>query len=186
MGQERVALTMDDLDSPAGRTLCNEYGIVDGDRTAIIRLDHAQACRYDLADRYWLRLNARKPAEPTRKVLVVDDDEPIRSLIVRLLARRGLTPDTAVDGEHALEKIRTGNYALILLDLMMPKRSGFDVLAALRDERRFLPVIVISAEREHRTRDLDPYLVTAVIRKPFDIDVVAEIAAAIVAAHIAL
>lgn len=86
-----------------------------------------------------------------------------------------------MDGEHALEKVRTGEYTVMLLDLMMPKRSGLDVLAALRAERRFLRVIVISAESERRTRGLDPYLVTAVIRKPFDIDIVAEIAAALVA-----
>ena len=159
LGQERVALTRDDLDSDAGRALCAEYGVADQDGAHIIRLTHEQAQRFGLTERYLLRLAERSETEPSRKVLVVDDDETIRSLLCRLLARRGLVPDTAVDGEHALEKVRTsGDYALIVLDLMMPKLDGFGVLNVLRAERRFVPVIVLSAAGYARTRHVDPYL----------------------------
>ncbi|HYO79105.1 MAG TPA: response regulator [Thermoanaerobaculia bacterium] len=184
-GRNIVAITADDLQDERGRAVREEYAIAEEDMEVIIRLGEHEAERLDLADLYHRRLaeQARVPVERRRNVLVVDDDETIRSLISRLLARRGLAPDTAVNGEHALEKLRMGDYAVVLLDLMMPRVDGFEVLKRMRAERMFLPVIVISAVGEKRAPDLDPFLVTAIIRKPFNIDVVADIAAELVTAY---
>ncbi|HEX8255746.1 MAG TPA: response regulator [Thermoanaerobaculia bacterium] len=184
-GRNIVAITADDLQDERGRAVRNEYAIAEENTEVIIRLGEHEAERLDLAELYQRRLaeQARVPVEHRRHVLVVDDDETIRSLISRLLARRGLAPDTAVNGEHALEKLRVSDYAVVLLDLMMPRVDGFEVLKRMRAERMFLPVIVISAVGEKSAPDLDPFLVTAIIRKPFNIDVVADIAAQLVAAY---
>ena len=179
--RSRVALTADDLQNEGGRVLRDEYAISAENGEFIIHLGEAEADRLGLGDLY--RRRRAEQSEVTdnrrRRVLIVDDEEPIRRLVSQLIARRGLTPDTAVDGDHALEKLRTGDYAVVLLDLLMPKRDGFAVLKAMRAERMFLPVIVISSAEEPRTRDLDPYLVVGVIHKPFEIALVAEVAAAL-------
>ncbi len=177
----RVALTVDDLG--AGHPLLSEYGIAPENQQVVVYVNAGNAHRFAL-DELYAKRRAEQAAVSGRKVLVVDDEEPIRSLMTRLLARRGLKPDTAADGADALEKLERGGYGLILLDLMMPKRDGYEVLKALRAARLFVPVIVVSAVAERRAGDLDPFLVTAVVRKPFDIDIVAEIAAAIIAATV--
>lgn len=175
----RVALTMDDLG--AGHPLLREYGIAPDDREVVVYVNAGDVHRFAL-DEVYAKRRAEQEGVSGRKVLVVDDEEPIRSLMTRLLARRGLTPDTAADGADALEKLARGGYGLVLLDLMMPKRDGYDVLKMLRATHRFVPVVVVAAVGERRVGDLDPFLVKAVVRKPFDIDIVAEIAAAIIGA----
>jgi sigma-B regulation protein RsbU (phosphoserine phosphatase) len=85
------------------------------------------------------------------KVLVVDDIEANRDILIRRLARLGIT-DTiqAVDGRAALDVIRSTAVDLVLLDIMMPVMTGFDVLEAMAAEGRTekTPVIVISAMDE--------------------------------------
>jgi CheY-like chemotaxis protein len=170
---------MDDLG--AGHPLLREYGIAADDREFVVYVNGGDVHRFAL-DEVYAKRRAEQEGVSGRKVLVVDDEEPIRSLMTRLLARRGLTSDTAADGADALVKLERGGYGLVLLDLMMPKRDGDDVLKVLRATRHFVPVIVVSAAGERRVGDLDPFLVTALVRKPFDIDIVAEIAAAIIGA----
>lgn len=177
----RVALTAGDLQDEGGRALRDEYAVAEENGEFIVHIGEAEADRLGLGDLYRRRRDEQGAVteDRRRRVLIVDDEEPIRRLVSQLIARRGLTPDTAVDGDHALEKLRRGDYAVVLLDLLMPKRDGFEVLKAMRAERMFLPVIVISSAAEPLTRELDPYLVVAVIHKPFEIALVAEVAAAL-------
>jgi DNA-binding NtrC family response regulator len=79
------------------------------------------------------------------KVLVVDDDASARTLMERWLTAKGLDVLTATDGGQALETIRQEIPALVLLDLQMPRLSGFDVLRALREEGLDPTVIVVTA-----------------------------------------
>jgi len=92
-----------------------------------------------------------KAAVRGARVLVVDDIEANRDLLVRRLARLGITDVAqANDGRAALDLIRSRAFDLVLLDIMMPIMTGFDVLEALAAEGRIeqLPVIVISAMGE--------------------------------------
>ena len=92
-----------------------------------------------------------KAAVRGARVLVVDDIEANRDLLVRRLARLGITDVVqANDGRAALDVIHSRNFDLVLLDIMMPIMTGFDVLEALAAEGRIeqLPVIVISAMGE--------------------------------------
>ena len=85
------------------------------------------------------------------RVLVADDIEPNRELLLRRLQRLGITDVAqAADGKAALDLIREQSFDLVLLDIMMPIMTGFDVLEAMAAEGRSeqVPVIVISAMNE--------------------------------------
>ena len=80
-------------------------------------------------------------------VLCADDDEDILSLVSLRLRRAGFAVATATDGEEAVEIARAQRPALAVLDVMMPKRTGYEVLAELRhdDALREMKVILLSA-----------------------------------------
>jgi DNA-binding response OmpR family regulator len=66
-----------------------------------------------------------------KKVLVVDDDQYLRELYEEILQEENFLVETAQDGEEGLTKLQAGGYNLVLLDLMLPKRDGLDILKAL-------------------------------------------------------
>jgi signal transduction histidine kinase/DNA-binding response OmpR family regulator len=80
-------------------------------------------------------------------VLVVDDNEVNRDVLTRRLIRYGHEVETAENGRQALRMIRSKEYDLVLLDIMMPEMNGYEVLQRIKEdpETRNLPVIVISA-----------------------------------------
>jgi serine phosphatase RsbU (regulator of sigma subunit) len=84
--------------------------------------------------------------EPAR-ILVVDDNEANRDLLVRRLQRQGHQMATAENGRIALDMLTQASFDLVLLDIMMPEMNGFEVLEHLKadDALRHLPVILISA-----------------------------------------
>lgn len=86
-------------------------------------------------------------AGPRGHILVVDDLEPNRDLLLRRLARQGHTTCSAADGVEALERLAAEPVDLVLLDLMMPRLDGFGVLEAMKasEQWREIPVIMISA-----------------------------------------
>ena len=105
-----------------------------------------------------------------KRVLVVDDDDAIRALLFTVLRRRGFPVDTARHGEDAMQRCARCNYAVILLDLMMPKMSGYEVLDALEKEAVDTRPLVIVLTAGHEPRNLNPELVAGTVRKPFDIE----------------
>ena len=84
------------------------------------------------------------------RILVVDDNAQNLELIVAYLDSLGVQVDTAVDGVEALEKVQQADYNLILLDIMMPKMSGFEVSPKLKSDpkTRDIPVIMVTALNE--------------------------------------
>ena len=83
-----------------------------------------------------------------RDVLIVDDDASTRTLFRRILVREGWHVHEASDGHRALEQLKSKRPTLMLLDIMMPERDGFDVLRTLRAQSDLadLPVIVITSK----------------------------------------
>ena len=79
------------------------------------------------------------------KILVVDDDEEIRTLLRRGLALEGYAVTTASDGEEALEYARQAWPDLVVLDVLMPKLDGFEVCRRLRAADADLPILILSA-----------------------------------------
>jgi two-component system phosphate regulon response regulator PhoB len=94
------------------------------------------------------------PPEPAQRVLVVDDEPDIAGLVAYHLAKAGYRVTTAGDGTEALARARAERPDLVVLDLMLPGRSGLDVLADLRrvDETRHIGVILLTARREEQDR----------------------------------
>ena len=82
----------------------------------------------------------------TRRILVAEDDRFLRKAAEMALKRQGYTVLTAADGEEALRAARSVLPDLILLDLIMPKLNGFDVLQALKKDAptAHIPVIILS------------------------------------------
>lgn len=104
------------------------------------------------------------------KVLVADDDPALRGLL-RLVARRGgFEVDAAANGMEALEKLRSNNYAIAIIDLMMPRVNGFQVLEQIARMEVRPSVIVATAMNDAQLPRLDSNVVTSILRKPFDIE----------------
>lgn len=80
-------------------------------------------------------------------ILVVDDNEMNRDMLSRRLKRQGYEVIVAEDGEQALVKIKEQSFDLVLLDIMMPNISGYDVLERLKADTAtaHIPIIMISA-----------------------------------------
>ncbi|MCL5109181.1 MAG: response regulator [Chloroflexi bacterium] len=105
------------------------------------------------------------------KVLVVDDDPFIRSLLAAWLQEAGYGVVMAADGQQALERVREDRPDIILLDLTMPRLDGYAVVRWLRQrpETRGLPILVVSADvRAHQK--LAGLRVEGILSKPFDLD----------------
>lgn len=81
------------------------------------------------------------------RILLVDDDTELTDMLSQYLANEGFTVDSAHDGETALAKARSGRYDLLVLDVMLPGKNGFDVLRELR-QQSLLPVLMLTARDE--------------------------------------
>jgi DNA-binding response OmpR family regulator len=79
------------------------------------------------------------------RVLVVEDEPSLRGALLDALAARGFDTASAADGEEGLRAGRDGGVDLVILDVMLPRRSGFDVCAALRAARPRLPILLLTA-----------------------------------------
>jgi len=105
------------------------------------------------------------------RVLVADDDQAIRQLVCTILQREGLEVDCVADGQEAIEKLEQHDYAVILLDLMMPRVDGFGVAAYLKENppANKPVVLVVSAYADQKFKEVDPDVVAGVLRKPFEV-----------------
>jgi CheY-like chemotaxis protein len=105
------------------------------------------------------------------RALVVDDDEPIRTLLAKIVEHEGFLVQTAKDGREAIEQIDADGYNVILLDLMMPRVDGYQVLEHLRsDHPDLIPCTIVATAIPER--DLRRQAITGVFKvhsKPFDI-----------------
>jgi DNA-binding response OmpR family regulator len=78
------------------------------------------------------------------RVLVADDEERLRTVLVRILRRHGIGADAAADGTDALAMTTSGSYDLVILDLLMPGQDGFSVLREIMRHRPDQAVLVLS------------------------------------------
>src|ERR1039457_783560 len=85
------------------------------------------------------------PPPDKGRVLVVDDELDIREGLETLLSLEGYSVDLAANGTEGLRKVESRAYDMVLLDLMMPDRSGMDVLHEVRGRDRETPIFMITA-----------------------------------------
>ncbi|QDG50351.1 response regulator [Persicimonas caeni] len=146
-------------------------------------------CRFEGTEPAWLRVVLRDlrtdipemvvpdfegeiEAEPTPRILVVEDDDLCARMLARLLERGGYETERAATGSQAIEMLEEGHYDAMTLDLMLPDRDGVDLLHQIRadEELAQLPVIIVSAsadEARHRLTG-DAANVADWLNKPFD------------------
>lgn len=79
------------------------------------------------------------------KILIIEDDKSISEMVKNYLIKDGFSVDTAFDGEEGVEKFLRGNFDMIILDIMMPKLDGMEVLRIIR-EKSLIPVLIMSAK----------------------------------------
>ena len=103
------------------------------------------------------------------RFLVVDDNEDIRDLLVRMVERLGHSVQPACDGVEAVEALAEGHYDIMLLDLSMPRMTGEDVMRWLREHPECaadMRVVVVSAWARNQRSTLDELGAHAVLPKP--------------------
>lgn len=112
------------------------------------------------------------------KILVVDDERPIANIIKYNLQKENFETEVAFDGEEAIKKVKTFKPDLVILDVMLPKKNGFDILKDLRMEY-IMPIIMLTAREEETDKitglelGADDY-----ITKPFSVkEVIARVKA---------
>jgi len=106
-----------------------------------------------------------------QRVLVADDDQSIRQLVSTIVKRERLTVDVAADGLEAIEMLKRHEYAVILLDLMMPRLDGFGVIDWMKKNPLLIKpiVVVVTAYADQRFKEVDAELVSGVLHKPFEV-----------------
>lgn len=106
----------------------------------------------------------------TGKALIVDDNDSIRRLVVRVLQRSEVETEEASEGASALQKLAAEDYDVVVLDLMMPGQSGFDVIRELRKKRpEVLKRLIVMTAAAGKTTEGIEQDVCAVVTKPFSI-----------------
>lgn len=114
---------------------------------------------------------AEKSTGDATRILVADDDAAIRQLVCTIMRRERLQADCVADGAEAIDHLRQNEYAVILLDLMMPRVDGFGVIDYLREHPpEHKPVVlVVTAYADQKFKQVDPNIVAGVLRKPFEV-----------------
>jgi DNA-binding response OmpR family regulator len=82
------------------------------------------------------------------RILVVEDERPIAEFVQRGLEAEGYSVSCAFDGERGLALARSGDFALVVLDVLLPKLSGLEVIRGIRERDEVLPVVVLTALSE--------------------------------------
>jgi two-component system, OmpR family, response regulator len=102
------------------------------------------------------------------RLLVVEDETRLASALRRGLTSDGFAVEVAADGRAGLELARHGDFDAVLLDVMLPRLSGYDVVRALRAEQNWVPVLMLSAkDGEHDQADGLDYGADDYLTKPF-------------------
>lgn len=111
-------------------------------------------------------------AEVKRRLLIAEDSMTTRTLVKSILETAGYDVVTAVDGEQAWQMLPDANVDLVVSDIDMPKRDGFELTAAIRSSKRFaeLPVVLVTARKtdEDKTRGIEVGANAYLVKSAFD------------------
>jgi DNA-binding response OmpR family regulator len=105
-----------------------------------------------------------------KRALIVDDDDPIRVMLAKIVERQNVAVDTARDGVEALEFLDRHSYDVVLLDLMMPRLDGYGVLRHLEEHNPAMLACTIIASAVPESEVLRRFVVPVfkIHAKPFD------------------
>jgi len=114
------------------------------------------------------------PATEAR-VLIIEGNDALRIVLFTALRHQPLGVDTATNAEEAMKKVRTCDYALILLDMDLPGRESEVFLRRFHDERSEATSFILAVRDPRADISLEPGVVNAVVNKPLEIDTLADI-----------
>ncbi len=105
------------------------------------------------------------------RILLAEDEEALSKALVTILKHENYLVDAAFDGEQALDFLSAGEYDAVILDVMMPKKDGIEVLKTLRANKNSVPVLMLTAKSEicDRVEGLDSGA-DDYLTKPFNVD----------------
>lgn len=117
------------------------------------------------------------PDSVQKRVLIAEDDAFLLKILTMKFVKEGFAVDTAMDGEVALQKMRATKPDMVILDLIMPKLSGFDVLSAMRTDPSIngIPAVVLTnlSQEEDKTRAMSLGAVVFLVKGDLTIDAIA-------------
>jgi len=110
------------------------------------------------------------------KVLIVDDESNVCDFLSEYLEYKGFIPEIALSGAEAIQKIGNNDYDIVLLDLIMPEMNGFEVIEWIKQNKKNLPIIVLSGVKDQNVAN-DALKSGAVdfIPKPIDLDLLEKV-----------
>ena len=109
--------------------------------------------------------------QTSKKVLVVDDERGIRSLLLDLLSGQGFDVSMAKDGEESLAHLATGSFDLVITDICMPRLDGIEMLKWMKKSGRREKVIVMSGDPgDRRLHEADIPPLAGLFHKPFKLE----------------
>jgi DNA-binding response OmpR family regulator len=107
------------------------------------------------------------------RVLIIEDNDALRAMLFTVLRHQPLGVDTAIGVEDALEKTRTCDYALILLDMNLPNDESTSFLIRFREERPDATAFILAVCDPSNEVAVDSTLVDAIVNKPMEVDTLA-------------
>lgn len=118
-----------------------------------------------------------------KKILIIEDDRSLQNALVEIIRQEGFESESALDGEEGLAKIKTFQPDLILLDIILPKKDGFEVLAEIKKDGTLknIPVLILTnlEEVDNVQKALDLGATNYMVKSDFSLkDVVEKIRAA--------
>jgi DNA-binding response OmpR family regulator len=117
-----------------------------------------------------------------KKILVIEDDRSLQNALVEIIHQEGFESESALDGEEGLAKIKTFGPDLILLDIILPKKDGFEVLSEIKKDEAIknIPVLILTnlEEVDNVQKALDLGATNYMVKSDFSLkDVVEKIRA---------
>jgi DNA-binding response OmpR family regulator len=109
------------------------------------------------------------------RVLIVENNDALRAMLFTILRHQPVGVDTAITAEDALQKTTQCDYALALVDLDMPNSAGELFIQRFREERPEATTFILAVRDPKNDVYLDPDLISAVLNKPLEIDMLAEL-----------
>jgi|SRR5947209_19180478 len=109
------------------------------------------------------------------RVLIIEDNDALRVMMFTILRHQPLAVDTARTAADAMDKVRTCDYALILIDMDLPGDDSRSFLEMFHNERREVSTFILAVRDPARELIIEPDRVSAVMNKPIEIDTLAEV-----------
>jgi DNA-binding response OmpR family regulator len=109
------------------------------------------------------------------RVLIVESNDALRAMLFAILRHQPVSVDTATTPTEALRKVTDCDYALIVVDIDMPGNGGVEFLTRFRDERPDTTTFVLAVRDPKNDEYLDAQLVSAVLNKPLEVDMLADV-----------